>query len=257
MSFLLTPAIILKSQRWGEADRIVTFYTSRVGKIRGIARGARRMKSRFGGTLEPFLHVSLTVFEHGQDSLTRISHVDVQEHFWGLRENLERMAAGARLVNLVAGVSAERDPGPRMFDLLLQGLRTLEGEEDPTLIGIIFQILILGQTGFRPQTDHCAACGSLCQTGAIRFSPLAGGLLCPSCERTSMDQCLPMSLGGLAFIQQVRRLNFPAVIRLKAHGQVRKEVESAIEAYVRVVLEKPLSASTQWVAETTQSYGSS
>src|SRR5437870_4497519 len=73
MPLLKTPAIVLKSRKWGDADRIVTFFTLKHGKVRGVARGARRMKSRFGGTLEPFVYCDLVLYEKPGDSLYRVS----------------------------------------------------------------------------------------------------------------------------------------------------------------------------------------
>src|SRR6184192_2250632 len=82
---LKTPAITLKSRKWGEADRIVTFYTVRFGKLRGVARGARRMKSRFGSSLEPFVHCDLNLFEKHNDPLYRITQADIRETFPDVR----------------------------------------------------------------------------------------------------------------------------------------------------------------------------
>ncbi len=236
MSLVNTQAVILKSQRWGEADRIVTFFTLRFGKVRGIARGARRMKNRFGSGLEPFSHVGLTVFEKGNDSLARISQVDVKNSFWGFRENMDCINAAARMVNLVSAVSGERDPNAPMFWSLLNGLRTLEESPDHALTALIFQIHFLGLTGFRPQTDHCASCGRSFSGKAAGFSPLSGGLICGPCECSALDHCLPMSPGSLAFIHHARQYDFPHVMRLKAEGQVRHEVKEAIESYINVVV---------------------
>ena len=88
MALLKTPALTLKSRKWGEADRIVTFFTLRFGKVRGVARGARRIKSRFGSALEPFVSSDLNLFEKPQDSLYRITQADIKESFADLREDL-------------------------------------------------------------------------------------------------------------------------------------------------------------------------
>ena len=108
MALITTEARALKRMRWGEADRIVTFFSYKLGKVRGIAREARKMKNRFGGALEPFTYVNLTLFDKRNDSLASISHVDILEHFALLREDLERMSAAARMVSLVEGVTGER-----------------------------------------------------------------------------------------------------------------------------------------------------
>src|SRR2546430_13324721 len=130
---LKTPAITLKSRKWGEADRIVTFYTVRFGKLRGLARGARRMKRRFGSALEPFVHCALNLFEKHNDPLYRITQADIRETFPRLREDLAAMSGAARMVNLVAAVTAEGDPAPRIFPTLLGGRRWLQTAGGPAL----------------------------------------------------------------------------------------------------------------------------
>lgn len=235
MPLVKTAAIILKSRKWGEADRIVTFYTRELGKIRGVARGARRFKSRFGASLEPFTRCHLNLFEKPGDSLYRISHVDVLESCQSLREELVLMACAARMVNVVGAVTPDGDPDPDLFETLAQGLTSLKDSRDPVLTALLFQIRLLGLTGFRPQTDHCAACGKPRLMGEPQFSPLAGGFVCLSCAAPQMARCVAMSRGSLSFLQQAIRMAPALVTRLKATGQVRAEVEQAIEGYVTVV----------------------
>ena len=235
MPLLKTSAIILKSRKWGEADRIVTFYSKELGKIRGVARGARRFKSRFGATLEPFTLCHLDLFEKQGDSLYRISHVDLIESFQSLREELGLMACAARMVNVVGAVTPDGDPDRRLFETLEQGLGSLKHSRDPALTALLFQIRLLGLTGFRPQTDQCATCGRMCVTGEPQFSPLAGGFVCFSCATRQRVRCVMMSRGSLSFLQQAIRMTPELVTRLKATGQVRSEVEQAIEGYVTVV----------------------
>ncbi len=107
MPLLKTPAIVLKSRKWGDADRIVTFFTLKHGKVRGVARGARRMKSRFGGTLEPFVYCDLVLYEKPGDTLYRVSQTDVRQAFHPLRNSLETIAGAARLANLAGAVTAD------------------------------------------------------------------------------------------------------------------------------------------------------
>jgi len=249
MAHITTEAIALKSMRWGEADRIVTFFSYKLGKVRGIARGARRIKSRFGGSLEPFTHVNLTLFDKRNDSLATISHVDILDHFASLREDLEQMSAAARMVSLVEGITAERDPSHEMFRLLQAGLHALGESEDHILTTLIFQIHVLTHAGFRPQVDHCASCGKDVSSRITKFSPSAGGLLCQMCEHASWDTCLPMSPGSVAFVQQARRMHFGLASRLKAEGQVRCELEEIIDTYARAVVDKPLPAMDFLAAE--------
>lgn len=235
MPLIKTVAITLKSRKWGEADRIVTFYTRELGKIRGVARGARRLKSRMGAALEPLTMCDLNLFEKSGDSLYRVSQVDLVEPFVRFREDLTVMAAAARMVNVVGAVTPDGDPDPQLFETLEQGLRSLVSSDDPALTALLFQIRLLGLTGFRPQTDHCAACGRTRVIQEPQFSPASGGIVCAVCAAHQRFPCLPLSRGSLAFLQQALRLTPAMVTRLKAAGQVRYEVEDAIEGYVTVV----------------------
>jgi DNA repair protein RecO (recombination protein O) len=235
MSLLKTPAITLKSRKWGEADRIVTFFTLSFGKLRGVARGARGARSRFGSALEPFAHCELNLFEQGRDPLYRITQADVKETHVALREDLTLMGGAARLVNLVEAVSAEGDAGPQIFETLLAAFRALATSDDPALVALLYQVRLLGHTGFQPKADHCAACGRTTGSGEGRFSPLAGGLVCAPCASGRRDRCLAMSPGGWAFLQQALALPLPLLARLRATGQIRDELNCAIEAYVTLV----------------------
>ena len=239
MPLLKTSAIALHSRKWGDADRIVTFYTPAHGKLRGVARGARRMKSKFGGALEPFTYVDLDLFEKRGDSLFRISQVSIRDSFPLLRDDLDRMVGAARLANLVSALAAEGDSMPLLFNTLLDGFRWLQEPGNPSSATLISQIRLLGQTGFRPMADHCAMCGEVPSAAAAavpsRFSALAGGLICCRCERRAPDRSVPLSPGALAFMRQAQRLAPQIVTRLKASRQVQGQVEAAIEAYVTVV----------------------
>jgi len=244
MPLLKTPAITLRSRRWGEADRIVTFYTLRFGKLRGVARGARRLKSRFGSALEPFVHCDLNLFEKANDHLHRVTQADIQESFAGLREDLERMASAARLANLVNAITAEGDQSSRKFETLLAGLRALQAGHDPGLTALLFQVKLLELSGYQPRTDHCVACGGeLHKTGeakGLRFSPVAGGLVCDSCAWRRPDGGLVLSPGSVAFLQKAGQLTPEALTRLTVAGPMRRELDTTIEAYVTVVAGKRL-----------------
>ncbi|GJL55267.1 MAG: DNA repair protein RecO [Nitrospirales bacterium] len=240
MPLYKTRAIVIKSQRWGEADRIVTFYTEQVGKVRGIARSARRMKSRFGSALEPFRLVELTLFEKNVESLARISQVDIADSFERLRESLPLMTAAARIVNFIQAVTPDRDPNHAVFQTLRDGLSALESSDDPELCALLLQIHILGLTGFRPQVHHCTECGVSAEVSSMRFFAQSGGMMCFPCSERSFDRGLSISPGSIAFIQQARRLPFDKITRLRASGQIRQEVKQAIEAYVEEVAGKSL-----------------
>ena len=207
------------------------------------------MKSRFGGALEPFGLLEATIFEKSPNTLARMSQTDIVESFGELRENLTLMAAAARMVNVVRVITADRDPNTLIFHTLVAGLRSLKEGSDPAMTTLIFQIHILSHAGFRPQTDQCANCGKAGNLVRFRFSPSSGGLICEVCTKGDPYHGLPLSPGSLAFMHQARRLAFPTVNRLRATGQIRREVEEAIESYLRVVVGNSLPTIHSWAAE--------
>ncbi len=235
MPLVKTAAIVLHSRKLGEADRIITFYTMRLGKLRGVARGARRLKSRLGGMIEPFTLCHLDLFEKPGDSLYRISQVTQDEPFAKFRTDLTLMAAAGRMVNLVSAVMADGDPEPRVFELLESGMRTLLDSRDAAWTTLLFQIRLLGVVGFRPQTEQCATCGQGHRNPLPQFSPMAGGMVCERCASRQPFRCTTLSRGSVAFLQQALHIQPSLLSRLHAAGQVRAEVESAIESYVTVV----------------------
>jgi len=254
MPLLKTPAIMLKSRKWRDADRLVTVYTLRFGKIRGVARGARRMKSRFGSALEPFVHADLNLFQKANDPVYRITQADIREPFTELREDLELMAAAGRLVNLVAALTGEGDAGSKIFETLLTGLRAFESGSDPTLTSLVFQIRLLRQAGFAPQLHHCAACGRAVEkvggSKGYPFSPQSGGVVCDACAPRYQDRCLPLSPAGLSLVHHALEWMPAALTRLKVSPFVREEVQAAIEAYTTVVAGRQLPPTDFLVAET-------
>ena len=248
MPLIRTRGIILRSLKWGDADRIVTVYSPNLGKVRGVARGARRMKTRFGGVLEPFGLVDLTLFQKTSDALGHISQIDLVTSYSAIREDLTVMTAAARMVKMVDAITVDRDPNPGMYAALVHGLESLGQESDVALTTLLFQIHVLGHTGFRPQFDFCTECGDRARHDLPQwFSPRLGGVVCQDCGQRGVGRMLSLSKGSVAFIEQARRLSMPHLSRLKAVGSVRVEVETAMEAYFSAVVGKSLPAFEQWV----------
>src|SRR3989441_3174723 len=229
MPLLKTPAIVLKSRKWGDADRIVTFFTLKHGKIRGVARGARRMKSRFGGTLEPFIHCDLVLYEKPGDTLYRVSQTDVRQAFHPLRNSLEAIAGAARLANLAGAATADGDSVPRGFPALLEGFRAIQGSEDHGLTTALYEVEILRFAGYLPHLDRCNVCQGRASSGAWYFSPRAGGTVCTASDRAETAPRPPLLPACLALFPQVLRMDPAPVPRLKASLSPRHQVRGGLE----------------------------
>jgi DNA repair protein RecO (recombination protein O) len=169
--------IVLRTIKLGEADRIVTLVTEGHGKLRAVAKGVRRTKSRFGARLEPLSHVSLLCYE-GRN-LDTITQAEALEHFRAVREDLDRLGRAVCLLELVDAVVQEGDDDPRLYQMLLGALRTLAAGPSP-LLAPAFSWKLLAQQGFRPALDDCVRCGA--GGDLVAFSVGDGGALCRSCQ---------------------------------------------------------------------------
>jgi len=170
--------IVLRSYPFGEADRVVVLLSPNHGKLRTVAKGVRRTKSRFGGRLEPFSHVDLVLYEgRNLDTITQVSLI---EPFHRLRGELERVLAAATMVEVADAVATENDPAVRLFLLLQRGLRTLDRAAPHPDLVTSFLLKAAAVVGMGPALDTCAGCGR--SEGLRRFSFAAGGALCDSCR---------------------------------------------------------------------------
>lgn len=164
--------------RLGEADRIVTFVTPEHGKVRAVAKGVRKTKSRIGARVEPLSHVSLMCWR-GRE-LDVVSQVEVLDSFRAVRENLDRLSPAMTMLEIADQVALERHPAPQLFSLLLGALQELERAESPYLLGA-FCFKLLAVEGVGPSLDRCTHCGE--QAVLVAFDSSEGGFVCASCRR--------------------------------------------------------------------------
>jgi DNA repair protein RecO (recombination protein O) len=178
---LRTEAIVLRSIRYGEADRILHLYTPDHGRLSAIAKGVRRSRSRFGARLEPFFHVRAMLHE-GRGELFTVSGVDTVATHGALREHAASLDAAARACDAVTRLFETTDPHPGVFRLLANELALLSDDVAHARAGngLAFRIKLLLAVGIVPQLAACAACGE--PQHLQGFSAAAGGVVCSSCE---------------------------------------------------------------------------
>lgn len=170
--------IVLRSYPFGDADRVVVLISPNHGKIRTVAKGVRKTKSRFGGRLEPFTHVDLVLYEG--KNLDTITQAAVLEPFPRLRGDLDAVVAAGTMVEAVDAVAQEGESSIRLFLLLQRGLKALEaGERSQDLI-TSFLLKLADVVGVAPSLVQCASCGRL--EDLHRFSFGGGGSVCDRCR---------------------------------------------------------------------------
>ena len=177
-----TEAIVLRTLRFGEADRILHLYTPHRGRVSAIAKGVRRAKSRFGGRLEPFFRLNLVLYEGRSDLLTVTSAETIAPHA-KLRADGKALEQAARACDAVGRLFESDDPNPPVFHLLGNELALLDADprRHATLANqLAFRLKLLLAAGLAPQLSSCAGCGD--HEHLTGFSGAAGGVVCGSCE---------------------------------------------------------------------------
>src|SRR3989304_2920624 len=235
LSLRTTEAIVLRSQRLGEADKLVTLFPIHRGKVRAVAKGARRTRSRFGASLEPFTRLNTVLFEGRPGTLLRINQPEILHPFTGIWKDLIVISAAARMARLVSLMTPDAEANFKIYHLLLKGLYQVEkNNQDLELLTRFFEIHLLKHSGYLPRVDRCLRCGKLFGSGPIFFAPSMGGMICGVCHRdgssTLREAREPVSGGTIALLAQAARLGLDQVDRLKAARLIRVQLQQILEA---------------------------
>jgi len=167
--------IVLRTHKLGEADRIVSLLTPHHGKVRAVAKGVRKTKSRFGARLEPPTHLQLQLYE-GRSELHIIDQAETLDHFRTLREDLDRLTHAVSMLEVADQLGLEGEPNPGLFQMLLGALRALAGHSGPLVVPGFF-LKVLALEGFRAVTDRCVECDRG-DVDLVAFDIEGGGTRC-------------------------------------------------------------------------------
>lgn len=231
-------AIVLRSQKLNEADNLITLFSREHGKLRVVAKGVRKPASRKRAGVQLFTHGDFLLY-HGR-SLDHITQCESRTSFHRLVGNLDLFAYATYFVELVDGLLAENQPQEEVYLLLLTCLHLLE-VSDPELLTRAFEIRLINLLGYQPQLGECVQCGQSLPFGEVRFSAALGGILCPSCR--GQDQFASRcSLGALAALQQLQRLDLRRLTVLKLNQDIRRELDKMLRVFLGYRLEKKVKS---------------
>ena len=233
-----TEGVVLKQTPLGEADRIFSLYTLGVGKLRAVARGVRRPRSRLGGHLQPLSQVRVSL-ALGRN-LDAITEAETIRSFRRIKENLPRLSEGVYLAELVDGFSVEQSPNQAIYDLLLEALTLLDAGEREGLLARYFELRLLVHSGFGPELYRCVECRSMLEPADHVYSCARGGVLCGECRVVSNEALYPLSLNAMKVLRLFQRESCSKVMGLRLSDALLGEVERLLGAYVRHVLERDL-----------------
>ncbi len=207
--------VVLRTIRLGEADRIVTLVTAGRGKVRAVAKGVRKTKSRFGSRLEPLGHVSMLLYE-GRE-LDIVTQAETLDHFRTVREDLDRLGKATALLEATDQVAQEGHANPQLYQMLVGALRALSAHDAPLLVPAFF-LKLLSLEGFHPVLEACVACARREELSA--FDLVEGGVLCTECAAGAV---VPISGEALAVVRLVLGGDLVGALR-QPPGPVASEV---------------------------------
>lgn len=235
-------AVVLRTLDYGDSDRIVTFLTDTMGKVRGIAKGARKSRKRFANALEPFSRVNLVFTRRSRDALVLIEMSEPLDHHEALRADLEKTLLASYIVDLSDHFSVEGRQNDPLYGLVRDFLRLLDREPALTEDHLrFFEIRLLAAAGFEPMLDRCTACRCEAGNGAWRFDPRQGGIRCSACGSEDPD-AVTVTAGTLKTLLLGKDADLERIGRIAFTRQTAEECRALTARFIRHLLGRELKS---------------
>jgi DNA repair protein RecO (recombination protein O) len=231
-----TDAIVLSRFDYGEADRILTLVTPGLGKLKAIAKGIRRQKSRIGGSLEPFAELRLAL-AHGR-TFDVVTQVEVVHPWLRLRDDLVSFGTASYLAEMADRTQEERHPAEAVYLLLKRSYELLDAGMAPGRVARWFEMHLADELGIRPEVDRCVECGRLLEADErYRWLPPLGGVLCERCPGAPHGVA-GLTLEALKLLKAYQRMDVEALAALRVRPEVEVEVERAMREFLGYTLDR-------------------
>ena len=234
-----TEAIVLGKLNLGEADRILTVFTPQYGKVRVIAKGVRKARSKLGPHLELFTRCQLNL-TRGRD-LDVVTAAETHDAYPNLRDDLDVLGHASHMVELVARLTEDRQEQEAVYDLLRGSLRLLADGLEPFAVTRHFEFALLAALGYRPELYRCLNCDRPLDAEINLFSISLGGMLGPDCRATD-PRSVGLSLNAQKYLREMDRNGLINVIKLRLATDTRRELEAVLGGYLRHLTERDLTS---------------
>jgi len=247
---LSTEVVVLRHTDWGEADRLLGLFSREAGKLRAIAKGVRKLRSRKAGHLEPFTRVRI-LLAHGRDFWI-VTQAETVDAYLPVREDLLRTAYAAYVIELLDRFTYEEGENRALYQLLVETLERISTQPDPFSGVRYYEIRLLDLLGFRPELIHCVRCGNEIKAQDQFFDAASGGAVCPRCGE-HVSTARPVSMEVLKFLRHYQRSTFREASRVDLPPGVRREMEGLLNYYLTYWLERNLN-SPSFIKEVRRDY---
>ena len=228
-------AVILQHNDWGEADRMLRIFSREEGKIKVVAKGVRRIRSRKAGHLEPLTRVAL-LLARGTGMWIVTQAETVNAHL-PIRATLLLTGYACYLTELIDRFTIEEEENRSLYTLLTQSLERLESDADPFLVVRYFEVRLLDLLGYRPELSQCVVCRDPIEAQNQFFSFLEGGVICPKCSGKPMD-AMPVTMSLLKYLRHLQRSPYNQIRAIQIPEPVRDPFENLMSRYISFLLER-------------------
>ncbi len=236
---LRAEVVVLRHTDWGEADRLLVLFSREAGKLRAVAKGVRKLKSRKAGHLEPFTYVKL-LLAAGRDFWI-VTQAETVDAYLPIREDLVRTAYAAYVIELIDRFTYEEGENRPLFQLLIDTLHRIASLPDPFPAVRYYEIRLLDQLGFRPELNHCVRCGAEIKPENQFFDADLGGVLCPRCG-ANVPTARAVSMPVLKYLRHYQRSTFHEASRAPLTPPIKAEMENLLSYYLTYLLERRLNS---------------
>jgi len=242
MAIQTTEAIVLNRREFRETSILAAFYSKDFGKIKGILKGIRGDRSRYGSSAELFGLNRIVFYEKTRGEFQNITQCDLVDGFFGIRKSLSAIAYATYLVELVDQLTEPSEKNDGIYELLLNSLRLLSAGEDADKIARIFELRFLSLLGFAPTTDRCAICGeNLALKVKAKFSMRRGGLLCQRCGKED-QYAQEISMGTAQTLNRLKSAKPESLLKFKISKSISEELNALIDKLLAAHIERPLKS---------------
>lgn len=226
-------ALVIRGSDWSESSRIATLWSREFGKVRGLAKGGRRLRSSFETSLDLLNVVEIVFLRKASGGLDLLTEARVRERFPSLRRDMAAWYAGLYVAELLGDWTQDHDPHPVLYEEALATLRELEPGQSTGPRVAQFELVLLKELGYGPALEHCAACSAEAAGAGLAFSPARGGVLCGRCQARERDR-LPLAAEVHGILRELRE-GQAAWRRLTDPAQ-RAEVRRLLNEFVTYAL---------------------
>lgn len=238
MSTEKTDAIVIRQVDFSETSKVVTLFTREFGKISGLAKGARRLKSAFEGSIDLLSECRIVVIRKSQGGLDLLTEAQLKKRFQPSPKSLIHLYGGFYIAELLNSLTEENDPHRALYDAAVDALNVLSSEKPPELALFRFELIALREIGQLPDFETCTICQSeIIPSEKSRFWVSASGLICPQCGLSEYEHTEIQS-GAIAVVRKLLEGDSNILNRLSISNQQQKEIRKLLNSAISAILGK-------------------